>query len=104
MEKRITVTIRVTGEEPVVIENVRGCVLLTRDEDGIRKCMFGNLQMMDLALMYKAWTTGEGPENAKLKTARAISELLPDFRDSEMVDVTPERGGINNPFTDLYGG
>ena len=104
MEKRIRVTIETPGEEPVVIENVKGLVALLREDDGIRKAMMGNLQVMDLALMYKAWATGEGRENEKLRTARALSLLLPDFGNDEMVDVTPPRDGMNNPFSELMGG
>ena len=104
MEKRFRVTIERPGDEPVVIENVKGLVALLREEDGIRKAIMGNLQVMDMALMYKAWATGEGRENEKHRTARALSLLLPDFRDSEMVDVTPPRDGMNDPFSELMSG
>ncbi len=104
MEKRIRVTIETPGEEPVVIENVKGLVALLREDDGIRKAMMGNLQVMDLALMYKAWGSGNGRENEKLKTARALSMLLPDFADDNVVDVTPPRDGMNDPFSELMRG
>lgn len=104
MENRIRVTIEMPGQEPIVMERVKGMVALLREDDGIRKCVLGALPVMDMALMYKAWCCGEGPENKKLKAAQALSALLPDFHDDQMVDVTPPQDGMNDPFMEYTKG
>ncbi len=88
---------------PIVIENAKGILALTREADGIRKCMVGELSTLDLALMIKAIAAGDGRENSKLKKAWMLSVVLSDYADDKIVDMTPKEDGLNDPFAELAG-
>ena len=100
---KMTIILQDDGKPPIVIENAKGILALTRETDVIRKCMIGELNTLDLALMIKAIAAGDGRENSKLKKAWMMSVMLSDFEDDKIVDVTPKEDGLNDPFAELAG-
>lgn len=98
---KLTIITENDGREPIVMENAKGILAVARQSDGVQKCLIGNLNTMDLALMIKAIVSGRGPENEKLRKAWMAAAALPDPDDEDIRDVTPRETGLNNPFDEL---
>lgn len=98
---KLTIITEKDGREPIVMENAKGILAVVRMSDGVQKCLIGELNTMDLAMMIKAIVSGRGPENEKLRKAWMVSAALPDPDDEDIRYVTPRETGLNNPFDEL---
>lgn len=97
------ITVEGVSAEPLVFENVRGSVMLMRTEEGVRKAVLGPIRMMEMVLMLKTLTSGEGEANKKIRMAMQMANAL-ELDDLKVRDETPLVNGLNDPFSELLGG
>lgn len=97
------ITVEGVSAEPLVFENVRGSVMLMRTEEGVRKAVLGPIRMMEMVLMLKTLTSGEGEVNKKIRMAMQMANAL-ELDDLKVRDETPLVNGLNDPFSELLGG
>lgn len=97
------ITVEGVSAEPLVFENVRGSVMLMRTDEGVRKAVLGPIRMMEMVLMMKTLTSGEGEANKKIRMAMQMANAL-ELDDLKVRDETPLVNGLNDPFSELMGG
>ena len=98
---KMTIILEDETRDPIVIENAKGILALIRNGDVVRKCLIGSLSNLDMALMIKSIPAGSGPECERLRKAFMAAVMLPDITDDQIIDETPGKDGLNNPFEEL---
>lgn len=101
-EKKLTVTLEGATEDPKVFEDLEGVILLLRTPVGVARIICGGLSFTDMAMMIKSLYSGDDEITKKLKLARAVSEIAPEFSKENTVEIDEtEMDKVNNPFNDL---
>lgn len=101
-EKKLTVTLEGATEDPKVFEDLEGVILLLRTPVGVARIICGGLSFTDMAMMIKSLYSGDDEITKKLKLARAVSEIAPEFSKENTVEIDEtEMDKVNNPFKDL---
>ncbi len=101
-EKKLTVTLEGATEDPKVFDELEGVVLLLRTPIGVARIVCGNLSITDFAMMIKSLYSGDDVPTQKLKLARSLAELAPEYPKEAQVEIDEtEMDKVNNPFKDL---
>ena len=101
-EKKLTVTLEGTSEGPKVYDELEGVILLLRTPVGVARIVCGGLSIIDMAMMIKALYSGDDQATQKLKLAKGVAEIAPEFSKEDTVEIDEtEMDKVNNPFNDL---
>lgn len=101
-EKKLTVTLEGATEDPKVFDELEGVILLLRTPVGVARIICGALSFKDMAMMIKSLYSGDDEPTKKLKVAKALSEIAPEFSKEDTVEIDEtEMDKVNNPFKDL---
>ena len=101
-EKKLTVTLEGATEGPKVFDELEGVILLLRTPVGVARIVCGNLSITDFTMMIKSLYSGDDVPTQKLKLARSLAELAPEFPKEATVEIDEtEMDKVNNPFKDL---
>ena len=101
-EKKLTVTLEGATEDPKVFDELEGVILLLRTPVGGARITCGDLSLKDMAMMIKSLYSGDDVHTQKLKLARSLAELVPEFPKEDTVEIDEtEMDKVNNPFKDL---
>ena len=101
-EKKLTVTLEGASEDPKVFDELEGVILLLRTPVGVARIICGALSFKDMAMMIKSLYSGDDESTKKLKVARSLAELAPEFSKEDTVEIDEtEMDKVNNPFKDL---
>lgn len=101
-EKKLTVTLEGATEGPKVFDELEGVILLLRTPLGVTRIICGGLSFTDMAMMIKSLYSGDDEITKKLKLARAVSEIAPEFSKENTVEIDEtEMDKVNNHFKDL---
>ncbi len=94
----LSITIDGLKEEPKTLDQLKGAIILFRNDRGVGKAIMGEFSPTDFVMMMKVFFSGNDDASMKIRVAKMVAELVPDLGDEALVDLSDTDNLEKNPF------
>ena len=94
----LSITINGLKEGPKTLDQLKGAIILFRNDLGAGKAIMGDFSPTDFVMMMKVFFSGNDDASMKIRVAKMVAELVPDLGDEALVDLSDTDNPEKNPF------
>jgi len=94
----LSITIDGLKEGPKTLDQLKGAIILFRNDLGAGKAVMGDFTPTDFVMMMKVFLSGNDEASMNIRAAKVFAELMPDLGDKDIVDITDSDNPEKNPF------
>lgn len=94
----LSITIDGLKDGPKTLDQLKGAIILFRNDLGAGKAIMGDFSPTDFVMMMKVFFSGNDEASMKIRAAKMFAELMPNLGEEDLVDISDSDNPEKNPF------